>query len=93
MIAKLVNNGSAFETKPNIDCNRSHALVKVDALKKTQVTLIRKKVNRAIEKFLNVFGLNVSGRGPNTPTSPEGVVAIGLTLSFLMSAMAFSTHK
>ena len=81
MIDNVVNIGASFAIKPNIDFRRYQAFVKVLALKKTQVTFIRKKVNNAIEKFLKVLGLNVSGTGPSTPTSPSGVTAIAATLS------------
>lgn len=49
--ASVLNKGPALSDPPNIDSNNLHAVGKSAALKKTQVTFTRKKVNRASVKL------------------------------------------
>ncbi len=53
--------GAPLFTAPNIEPSMLHALLKSVALKNTQVTFIKKKVNRANKKFAGQIFLRNRG--------------------------------
>src|SRR5678816_3398201 len=94
IMVSVDNKTAPFGTVENMERSIRHADVKSGALKKTQVTLMRKKVSSARMKFEDsTFFKNLGAIYPCTTTSFfDTSSGIGFSRT-LKSCISFSTHK
>ncbi len=94
IISIVAKSAAPFVVWPNIDESILHAVGKSSALKKTHVTLTRKKVNMASKKLLNPVLFPSEGAiDAWTITVASTVCSGGFGLLTNFSRSNFSTHK
>ena len=82
-----------FVVCPNIEESRRHAVGKSSALKKTQVTFTRKKVNKASKKLFNELLFASGMTEARTIIGASNACSGGFGVLTNFSRISFSIHK